>query len=262
MLRGRREDSGGAWRLRGRALDGGSMTTIAMLRVQMTLFLAIGAAWCGLSACDGDDGGGGPGGGATGATTTDGAGGTNAGAGGSNVSPGEPHWKIQNITGGGPGCPDLIVGDVSYDAGTGTMSIQYKAMELSYPPGRAVKNTNCVAALSLELDAGWQMATAGIAARGSATLTDAAEGRQTTRTSLAGMPPETTATISLSAPHDGSYDKGQTFSAAEQVWSTCGGSAIFSVDASVNLQVPAGSPDAAGIRLNEVEVAIAWRQCQ
>jgi hypothetical protein len=237
------------------------MTTIAMLRVHVTIFFAIGAAWCGLSACDGDDGGG-NGGDATGGTATNDAGGSDAGAGGSNASPGEPHWKIQNVTGGGPGCPDLIVGDVSYDASTGTLSIQYKAMALSYPPGPAVKNTNCVAALSLELDAGWQMATAGIAARGSATLTGAAEGRQTTRTSFAGMPPETTATISLSAPHDGSYDKGETFSAAQQVWSACGGSAIFSVDASVNLQVPGGSPDAADIRLNEVEVAIAWRQCQ
>ena len=91
------------------------MTTIAMLRVHVTLFFAIGATWCGLSAC-GEDGGAkrdpprDDGGAPTDGAPTDGAG------------DGERHWKIQSVPGGGLEYPDLIVGDDSYHADTGPLS--------------------------------------------------------------------------------------------------------------------------------------------
>jgi hypothetical protein len=68
--------------------------------------------------------------------------------------------------------------------------------------------------------------------------------------------------VMLGGPYDGTYHEVKSLSADEQVWSSCGGSAVFSVDASMNLQVPAVTPGMAGIRLHEVTVEIAWRPCQ
>lgn len=241
------------------------MTTIGMLRVHVTLFAIIGATWWSLSACDNTSGAGGPGdtptGGSEGPASGSAIGGDAAG-GGSRPASAAARWTIHGVHGGGSGCPDLDDGDVAYDAATGTLKVQYATMSLSYAAGgSAIQHTNCVAALSLALHPGWQMATRRIAAHGSATLGGSAEGRQTTRTYFAGFAAESHAAVSLGGPHQGTYHEEKAFSEGEQAWSSCGGSAIFSVDASLRLQVPPGSHDMAGIRLQEVMVEIDWRPC-
>lgn len=242
------------------------MTTIAMLRVHVTLFAIIGATWWNLSACDDTIGAGGVGdistGGHTGHAGGSATDGEATGGGGLGSPSAAPHWTIHAVDSGGPGCPDLGMGDVSYDAAAGTLKIQYSTMSLSYAAGgAAIQHTNCVAALSLVLHPGWRMAVAGIAAHGSAKLGGGAEGRQTTRTFFAGTGMESGAGVSLGGPYQGAYHEEKAISDGEQVWSSCGGPTIFSVDAGLRLQVPPGSHDMAGIRLQEVMVEVRWRPC-
>lgn len=242
------------------------MTTIGMLRVHVTLFAIIGATWWNLSACDDTSGAGSANDVSTGGHAGHAGGsairGEATGGGGSGPASAAPHWTIHSVNGGGPGCPDLDMGDVSYDAAAGTLKVQYTAMSLSYVAGgSAIQNTNCVSALSLVLHPGWQMAAAQITAHGSAKLGGGAEARQTTRTYFAGYAGESDATVSLGGPYQGAYHEEEAFSEGEQAWSSCGGSAIFSVDAGLRLQVPPGSHDMAGVRLHEVMVEIDWRPC-
>lgn len=239
-----------------------------------TLLLAVsGAALC-LCACagggggnggDGNDGGATTGGGGndTGATTGGDGNDTGAATGGTTggSSSATPTFTIDGFTSGGQGCPDAGQVEVAFDEAAGALVLDYSSMNVSRSPEHAIQHINCAVGLRVAAAPRWQFAAAGIEPEGTVSLPPGAGATSVTSVYFAGMPDERSATSEHTGPTSGHYAPTETIPPPLRLWSPCGQSPIFTVNASLTLRLRQGAQGRAGIGLTRVAIPIVWRGC-
>lgn len=142
---------------------------------------------------------------------------------------------IESISTGGPGCPDPGSVATVISADRTSFLVIFDDMKLENPPGPAIKNINCVAGVKLHIPNGWQFSIATIDTRGYAYLSPGIRGRQTSQYFFAGNPLSTQYHSTLHGLYDGQYTFTDDIPFHSVVWSPCGGSAVFAINTSLNL---------------------------
>ena len=146
---------------------------------------------------------------------------------------------IENIATGGVGCPDSSTVGTQISSDRKSFLVIFDEMQLTNPPGPAVQNINCTAGVALHIPPGWQFSVATVNTRGYAFLSPGQTGRQTSKYFFAGSP----IGVAYHSTLKGLFDDDYVFtdSVGIQSWSQCGGSQIFAIDTSLNLNV-VGNP--------------------
>jgi len=172
---------------------------------------------------------------------------------------------IEGITTGGPGCPTPGDAPTVISPARDAFLVIFNKMFLNYPPAPLVKNLNCVAGVQLHIPAGWQFSVATVNTRGYAFLEPGMQARQTSKYFFAGNPIATAWHSTLYGYFDASYSFTDNIGFGS--WSACGGSAIFAIDTSINLNA-IGNPGGNGYMNTEtVDGAFqkvfywSWRPC-
>jgi len=146
---------------------------------------------------------------------------------------------IDSITTGGPGCIDPGTVSTIISSDRTSFLVIFDDMVLNNPSGPSVKNINCAAGVKLHIPNGWQFSVATIDTRGYAYLPPGIRGRQTSQYFFAGNPLGTVYHSTLVGPYDDNYSFTDAVPFSSVVWSPCGGTAIFAVNTSLNLNAVA-----------------------
>lgn len=172
---------------------------------------------------------------------------------------------IESISTGGSGCPNPSDAPAAISTDQRSFLVTFDKMSLSYPPPPLVKNLNCVASVRLHIPAGWQFAVSTVTIKGYAYLTPGIRARHTSRYFFAGSLPPAFPHATLVGPYDGPYSF--TDNLGPSVWSGCGGSQIFTIDTTINLNA-IGDPGGVGfINTDGVDNVLrksfqwVWRAC-
>lgn len=142
---------------------------------------------------------------------------------------------IESIATGGSGCPSPTSVTTQISSDRTTFLLIFDEMILENPPAPAVKNINCTAGIQLHIPSGWQFSVATVDTRGYAYLSPGIRARQTSKYFFAGIPLGASYHATLVGLHDDIYAFTDTIPFESVVWSPCGGSAIFAIDTSLNL---------------------------
>lgn len=145
---------------------------------------------------------------------------------------------ILGIKANGKGCPAGNPGTVTTTIAEDKKSfvVNFRDMELAYPPGKPIQTTNCQADVSLHVPGGWQVSLATVTTRGLAILAAKHRANQTSTYFFAGNPPQQQFHTTIKGPQDGYfYQFTDVIPLETLVWSKCGTSAIFSINTSLIL---------------------------
>jgi hypothetical protein len=145
---------------------------------------------------------------------------------------------ILGVKTNGKGCPKGDPGTVETTISEDKKSfiVNFRDMELSYPPGKTKQTTNCQADVSLHVPGGWQVSLATVTTRGLAILDNKHKANQTSTYFFAGNPPQKQYHTDIVGPQDGYfYQFTDVIPIESLVWSKCGASAIFSINTSLIL---------------------------
>ncbi len=210
---------------------------------------------------DGNDGGPTTGGDGNDGGATTGGDGNDSGATTGGDSSATPTFTIDGFTSGGQGCPDAGQVEVAFDEAAGALVLDYSSMNVSRSPEHAIQHIHCAVGLRVAAAPGWQFAAAGIEPEGTVSLPPGAGATSVTSVYFAGMPDERSATSEHTGPTSGHYAPTETIPPRLRVWSPCGQSPIFTVNASLTLRLRQGAQGRAGIGLTRVAIPIVWRGC-
>lgn len=143
---------------------------------------------------------------------------------------------IESITTNGKGCPAADPHTVSVVIAGDKKSfvIIYNDMELINPPGPKVKNLSCTAAIKLHIPQGLQISLATVNTAGYLYLDDDIKAKETSSYSFAGGNVGMYSS-SIVGPYDDLYVFTDKIPFVSQVWSKCGGSVIFIIKTTLNL---------------------------
>ncbi|PRQ02217.1 hypothetical protein ENSA5_25520 [Enhygromyxa salina] len=152
----------------------------------------------------------------------------------------EPDYNdvyIEGIVANGAGCPVGNPGTVTTQISPDKKSfiVIFRDMLLENPPGPPVKTLNCLASIKLHVPGGWQVSVATVNTRGYAFLEQGLKARQTSSYFFAGDPVGFSAHTQLKGPYDDLYVFSDKVPFQSLVWSKCGGSAIFAINTTLNL---------------------------
>jgi len=142
---------------------------------------------------------------------------------------------IEHVTTGGVGCPDPSTVSTLISSDRRSFLVIFDRMLLEYPPSPFIKNINCVAGVTLHIPNGWQFSVATVTTRGYAYLSPGVRARQTSKYFFAGNPIASAYHSQLQGYYDGDYEFTDNVGFTSKTWSPCGGSAIFAIDTSLNL---------------------------
>lgn len=174
---------------------------------------------------------------------------------------------IEDIATGGPGCPDPSTVSVLIAANRKSFLVIFDEMVLEYPPKPLIKYTNCVAGVTLHIPNGVQFTLATVNTRGYAYLTQGLKAKQTSKYFFAGQPIGASFHTTLNGFFDGPYDFTDYVGISSVVWSPCGGSAIFAIDTSLNLNAVASQSGTGFFNTETLDGAFAkefhwmWQEC-
>jgi hypothetical protein len=165
------------------------------------------------------------------------------------------------------GDPNTVVTTISEDRKS--FVVDFKDMELAYPPGKTIQTTNCQVDISLQVPGGWQVSLAAVTTRGLVFLADKQKASQTSTYFFAGTPPQKQYHTDIIGPQDAYfYEITDVIAPESQVWSKCGTAASFSINTSLILDTsknPGGEAifnsdlgDEAGYKK---VVQYQWRKC-
>lgn len=174
---------------------------------------------------------------------------------------------IESITTGGAGCPDPSTVSTLISSDRASFLVIFDEMILEYPPKPYVKNINCVAGVKLHIPSGWQFTIATITTRGYAFLSNGIKARQTSKYFFAGLPVAAAFHTQLNGLFDDTYSFTDTIGISSQVWSPCGGSAIFAIDTSLNLNAIGNTAGSALFNAETLDGVFQkimhwqWQQC-
>jgi len=174
---------------------------------------------------------------------------------------------IESISTGGVGCPDPSTVSTVISSDRTSFLVIFDEMILENPGGSPIKNINCVAGVKLHIPNGYQFSVATIDTRGYAYLSPGIRGRQTSQYFFAGIPLSTQYHSSLVGPYDRSYNFTDEIPFHSVVWSPCGGSAVFAINTSLNLNATQNPGGLAYFNTETVDgkfrkiVHWEWRPC-
>lgn len=153
---------------------------------------------------------------------------------------------IENITSGGPGCPNPSAVSTLISSDKKSFLVIFDSMILEFPPKPYIKNINCVAGVTVHVPNGWQFTLATVTTRGYAYLSPGLKAKQTSKYFFAGNPLGAMYHSTLNGFFDGQYEFTDLVGITSEVWSPCGASAIFAIDTSLNLNAT-GNPFGYGL---------------
>ena len=178
------------------------------------------------------------------------------------AAPAPEGFAVEGVVTGGAGCPEPASVAAQVSADHQSLRLSFAPMTLKNPPGPAVKTTNCQAAIKLKIPAGWRFAIRTLSTRGFASLDQGVTARQTSSYTLAGAPVGVKLHTDIEGPHDDFFAATHFVSPASAVWSSCGGSSIFSVNTSLILNAVAEPGGHASFSvIDQRIVAWQWQQC-
>ncbi|WAS92101.1 DUF4360 domain-containing protein [Nannocystis punicea] len=168
-------------------------------------------------------------------------------------------FSVEGVTNGGSGCRTSA--DVTVDEAK--FRVAFHDMALENPTsGSLVQYVSCYVKFSLRIPVGWQVAPARVAIRGAAELDHGITARQTARYFFAGASATTTQRIDFAGPYEDGFLEEKAVPSGSAGWSPCGGSAIFAMNANLQLNAknnPEG--DAAVKTIAQRVTKWRWRKC-
>jgi hypothetical protein len=167
-------------------------------------------------------------------------------------------FAIEKVTINGKGCPNADSVTVQTSANNSLVRVSYDEMVLEQSSEQVIQTTSCTMTLKLQIPAGWKVAPKIVRARGYAYLDEAIKARRNTNMFFAGVPVGVKFNTNLQGPHKGPFHANDVVSPATTAWSSCGGSALFSITNSLVLN-GAANPDGEGFFDFQQQRLVAWQ---
>jgi hypothetical protein len=171
-------------------------------------------------------------------------------------------FYIAEVTTNGKGCPNPDSVTILTSLDDSLVRILYDDMFLEHSSEQVVQTTSCTMTLDLHIPAGWRVAPRIVRTRGYAYLDKNIKARRNTNMFFAGVPVGVKFNTNLQGPTQGAYQANDVVPSAATVWSSCGGTALFSITNSLVLNGVA-NPDGEGLVLLQDQRLVSWqfKQC-
>lgn len=167
-------------------------------------------------------------------------------------------FHIEKVTTNGKGCPGPDSVSILLALNKTLLRIIYDDMILEQSPGQAVQTTSCTTVLKLQIPAGWRVAPRIVRTRGYAYLEKKIKARRNSNMFFAGVPVGTEFDTNLQGPFDDIYQVIDLVPPSTTAWSSCGGSALFSISNSLVLNATGNTDGNALMTLHDQRL-VSWQ---